>query len=209
MLRDLQKLVDSNELSGLTEESFEETASILRQHQFVWRDKRGHSKHYDILVKYQDYYSNLFGAFGDLFFVDHHFGYCGIIPRSNTPVLKLRETLFLLLLARLHDGECRKACTENGRSSPSEDILLDQYVELTGKDKPKLSETKESLDRLVRYGVIELGSLNPDTELRKITILPSIMRVVNTSFIKDLEAFSVKDTDVEHEPQTEQDTSNE
>lgn len=189
MLRDLAKIVDQHEGQGITEIEIENTAAALRQHQFIWREKRNHSRHYDLLVKFQDYYENLFGAFGDIFFIDHHFGYCGILPRSTTPSLKLRDTIFLLILCKLHDGECRKACTENGRSTPSEEILLDEYIELTGKPKPTKTETKESLERLVKQGVIELGDHNPDTELRRITILPSIMRVVNSRFLDELEQF--------------------
>jgi len=190
MLRDLAKVVDQHESQGITELDIENAAAALRQHQFIWREKRNHSRHYDLLVKFQNYYENLFGAFGDNFFIDHHFGYCGILPRNTTPSLKLRDTIFLLILCKLHDGECRKACTENGRSTPSEEILLDEYIELTGKPKPTKTETKESLERLVKQGVIELGDHNPDTELRRITILPSIMRVVNSRFLDELEQFN-------------------
>jgi hypothetical protein len=206
MLRDLAKIVDQHENQGITELDIENTAAALRQHQFIWREKRNHSRHYDLLVKFQDYYEDLFGAFGDTFFIDHHFGYCGILPRSTTPSLKLRDTIFLLILCKLHDGECRKACTENGRSTPSEEILLDEYVELTGKPKPTKTETKESLDRLVKQGVIELGDFNPDTELRRITILPSIMRVVNSRFLDELEQFSQNADDITTETQHSDDT---
>lgn len=199
MLRDLAKIVDQNEHAGITEIDLENTAAALRQYQFVWREKRNHARHYDLLVKFQEYFENLFSAFGDTFFVDHHFSYCGIIPRSATPALKLRETIFLLILCKLHDGECRKACTENGRSKPSEAILLDEYVELTGKPKPSKSETNESLERLRKQGIIELGEYNPNTELRLITILPSIMRVVNTRFLDDLEQFKAGEKEEESE----------
>ncbi len=63
-------------------------------------------------------------------------------------------------------------------------------MELTGRPKPTKAETKESLERLVKQGVIELGEHNPDTELRRITILPSIMRVVNSRFLDELEQLS-------------------
>jgi hypothetical protein len=185
MLRELQTIVENHTKIGF-ESELQDAAAALRAHQFIWKDKRGHSRHYDLLVHHQKYFENLFGAFGDSFFVDHHFGYCGILPRANTPALKLKETLFLLILAKMHDHECRKACTENGRSSPSESLLIDEYEALTGKPKPSKAETRDALERLAKCGVIELGAVNSETEIRMITILPSIMKVVNKNFLEEL-----------------------
>lgn len=190
MLIDLKKLVDRVEDSGITQAEIENTASMLRLHQFIWRDKRNHARHYDLLVKFQDYYRNLFDAFGDTYVVDHHFGYCGIVPRTSYPRLKMLETVYLLILAKLHDNESRRACTENGRSMPGEAILIDEYRELTGKPAPKKTETREALVRLSRCGVIELGELNPETELNRITVLPSITRIVSKSFLDELDTFA-------------------
>ena len=189
MLRDLERLVATNEQYGYSEQDIVDAAAFLRAKQFVWKERHGHGRHYDLICKFREYYENLFEAFGDEFFIDGHFGYCGILPRDSKPRLKKLETIYLLLLAKMHDIECRKALTSLGRSSPSESHLLDHYTRVTGKEKPKPSETSSALERLVRMGIIELGDHNPDSEMRRITILPSIMKVVTKDFLDDLKVF--------------------
>jgi hypothetical protein len=159
----------------------------------VWREERGHKKNYDLITTFPDYFTDLFDAFGDEVFFDKHFDYCGLIPRSGSPLLAKRDTIFLLILGKLHDGEALKAATDNGRSQPSEALLLDEYEKLTGQEKPKSVETRESLKRLERAGIIKLGEINQDSNMNLITILPSIMRVLNSDFLNQLASFSVEE----------------
>lgn len=189
MLRELEKITESSS-NPFTEEELTGAAARLRERQFIFKDKRGQSKTYDILAHQQAYFAELFSAFGDEFFVDTHFGYCGIIPAFSRPILKQLETIFLLILAKMHDLECRKARSENGRTNPSESILLDEYCQTTGREKPKAAETKAALERLAKVGVIELGEMNELSEMREIIILPSIMRVVSSRYLENLNAFS-------------------
>lgn len=171
-------------------EDLTSAAARLREKQFIFKSKRGQSKTYEILLNQKEYFTDLFAAFGDEFFIDTHFGYCGILPSSNRPILKQLETIFLLILAKMHDLECRKARSENGRTNPSESILLDEYSQITGRDKPKPVETKSALERLAKVGVIELGDINEMSEMREIIILPSIMRVVTSRYLESLNTFS-------------------
>ena len=189
MLLELSRLVDANEQYGLTELDFQQAAARLRARQFVWKEKRGHGRSYDLLVKFESYFSNLFAAFGDEFFVDPHYGYCGIIPSTPRPQLNRLETIYLLLLAKMHDLECRKACSDNGRTKPSEAHLLDEYCAVTEREKPKPAETRAALHRLEKMGIIEQGEKNSETQMRSLTILPSIMRVVTSDFLTSLELF--------------------
>lgn len=193
MLRELSKIVDDNEHRGITEKDLQNAAAFLRRKQFVWREERGHKKNYDLITTFPDYFTDLFDAFGDEVFFDKHFDYCGLIPRSGSPLLAKRDTIFLLILGKLHDGEALKAATDNGRSQPSEALLLDEYEKLTGQEKPKSVETRESLKRLERAGIIKLGEINQDSNMNLITILPSIMRVLNSDFLNQLASFSVEE----------------
>lgn len=196
MLRELSKIVDDNEHRGITEADLQDAAAFLRRKQFVWSAERGHKVHYDLITSFPDYFTDLFDAFGDEMFFDKHFDYCGLIPRSGSPSLAKRDTIFLLILGKLHDGGALKAATDNGRSQPSESLLLDEYEKLTGLEKPKSSETRESLKRLERAGLVKLGEINLDSNMNLITILPSIMRVLNTDFLDQLASFAVEeDTD--------------
>lgn len=189
MLKELKNLISKYESRNITEEDIVNAAAELRAKQFLWQSKYGQKKYYEILRRqdFRTYFENLFGAFGDIFFVDERYAYCGIIPQKSTPSLKLNESFFLLILAKLHDGELRKGCCDNGRTAPSEELLLDEYERLTGRPKPQKKETYEALARLDRYGVIELGKeKNSKNDMYKITILPSIMNVVSEPFIEEM-----------------------
>lgn len=192
MLRDLSKILDKPENSSLTEDDFQKAASIIRRKQFIWSDGHGQSKYYKLSLKFQDYFGDLFHAFGDEFIIDNHYGYCGILPNSPTPSMKLLDTIFLLILAKLYDGEARKACIENGRAHPSPALLIDTYIELTGKEKPKLGDTQAALSRLQSAGIILLGDKEDISELRSITVLPTISVVLNEQHLVLLEQFTLK-----------------
>lgn len=200
MLKELDKIVRENEAlekKGYDQADLERAAAMLRRYQFIWKDGHGHKKTFDILVKYREYYSDLFAAFGDQFFVDDIYGYCGFIPKAKIPHNSLRklETILLLILAKLHDEESRKACTEKGRSFPSEVLLIDEYMRLTNEIKPVKVELNAALKTLKGMGVIELGIINPHSEMHRITVLPSIMRVVTEEYIAELLNFTEKGMD--------------
>ena len=193
MLRDLKVILDRPENDYLTSENFYQTAALIRRKQFIWSDGHGQSKHYNLTVKFQEYFENLFGAFGDSFVVNNHFGFCGILPNTALPTMKALDTIFLLILAKLYDSEARKACIENGRAHPSPALLIDTYVELTGREKPKLSDTLAAFKRLASSGIIVLGEKDEISDLPKITILPTISMVLNEKYIVHLEKFTSKE----------------
>lgn len=186
MLKDLSKILEKSENQGISEHNLQAAAATLRADQFIWQDKHGHRQHYEIVRRFSDYFEDLFGAFGDTLEINTNFGYCCIIPSSPRPALKLLETLFLLILAKMHDGEMRKGCVDYGRSKPNAALLLDEYEKLTGKPKPKETVTYQALVRLSKHGIIEIGAMDPENKMREITVLPSIMRVVNKTFLEDL-----------------------
>lgn len=194
MLQEFNRIVNS-ESNKIDADELMSVASRLREKQFIFKDGHGQSRTYDVAVNQEAYFTSLFGAFGDEFFVDAHFGYCGILPRTSRPALNQLETIFLLILAKMHDLECRKARSIDGRTQPGEAVLLDEYSKATGREKPKAKDTKDALTRLRRAGVIELGGVNELTEMQEITILPSIMRVVSNTYLDSLEQFSLEHGD--------------
>lgn len=202
MFREAERIVDNEQLK-LTEDDLQSAAAKIREKQFVFKDAHGQARIYDILVNQADYFIKLFHSFGDYFFVDHHFGYCGILPQSAKPSLKRIDTLFLLILAKMHDHELRAARSMNGRTTPSEALLLDEYCQLTGREKPKQAEARQALERLQKMNVISLGEIQEDSEMREIEILPSLMRVVSDQYLSLLEAHTadpVVDDGLEDEP---------
>lgn len=186
MFREAERIIDNNQLK-LTEEDLQAAAAKLREKQFVFKDGHGQGRFYNTLVNQQEYFTKLFGSFGDAFFIDHHFGFCGILPRAPRPALKRLDTLFLLILAKMHDHELRQARSINGRTIPSEALLLDEYCQLTGREKPKQVETRFALERLQKMNVIVLGDVQEDSAMQKIEVLPSLMRVVSDQYLSLLE----------------------
>lgn len=202
MLKELDKIVrenDAQEKRGYEQEDLERAAAMLRRYQFIWKNGHNQKNTYDILVKYREYYSDLFAAFGDQFFMDDIYGYCGFIPKARIPHSSLRklETILLLILVKLHDEESRKACTEKGRSFPSEVLLIDEYMRLTHEVKPGKVELNTALKTLKDMGVIELGAANPDSEMLSITVLPSIMRIVTDEYMEELLNFTKENVKIE------------
>ncbi|EBR1860390.1 DUF4194 domain-containing protein [Salmonella enterica] len=193
MLSDLTKTITRSGEGNIGPEDFRQAARALRKRQFLWADRPHDRKHYELIRRFEEYFSNLFDAFDDELIKDHLFGYIGIIPRSpGDSVMGVLPTLMLLIMARLHDLESRRACTVNGRASPSPELLVDTYVELTGKPKPKLSDLNQALDTIRRHNVIELGEKQESSDMRAITILPNIHKVVNSQYLQTLELFALE-----------------
>ena len=94
---------------------------------------------------------------------------------------------------KLHDGECRKACTENGRSSPNPAHLTDLYVELIQQPKPPRNQTIAALKRLAKQGVVQLGDNDEIYNLPKLTVMPNIHLVVSMTYLDELEGFANED----------------
>lgn len=203
MLIDLKRILNDS-ANKYEENDFLEAANRIRTNQFVWSDKHGDSKVFKIARKHKEYFVQLFSAFGDQFFIDDHFSYCGILPRLNQNKIKKIDTIFLLILARMHDSQIRKGAVEYGRSHPPAEILLDEYATLLPSSvKPKETEAKEALQRLKKFGVIELGAIQEHNRMPIITILPSIMRVVSKDYVEALNDFKEDPTlDLEDELKT-------
>ncbi|HCC5835527.1 DUF4194 domain-containing protein [Citrobacter farmeri] len=193
MLSDLNKTLSRSGERTFEPEEFRQAARLLRKRQFLWAERPHDRKHYELIRRFEEYFSNLFDAFDDELIKDPQFGYIGIIPRSSgDAVMGVLPTLIMLIMARLHDLESRRACTVNGRASPSPELLVDTYTELTGKPKPRLSELNQALDVIRRYNVIELGEKQESSDMRAITILPNIHRVVNSQYLQTLELFALE-----------------
>ncbi|RUO80944.1 hypothetical protein CWI84_02190 [Idiomarina tyrosinivorans] len=190
MLRDLRAILDKTEYESLEEEQFQEAAAFLRRKQFIFSDGHGHRKHYELIRRFKGYFAHLFDAFGDELKIDESFGFIGFIPSTSNPPMKMLDTIFLLILAKLHDLEARRANTQNGRASPSPGILIDSFIELTGREKPKKVETKAALKRLEESGVIRLGENDKVSELPLIEVLPTIHVVVTDDYLDILKNFA-------------------
>jgi hypothetical protein len=190
MLSDLTILLDRSENERFVEDDFYQAASLIRRKQFIWAGSHGQSKHYNLVMRFQEYFTNLFNAFGDEFVINNHFGYCGVMPKYQQRKMKALETVFLLILAKLYDSEARKACIENGRAQPSPSLLIETYMTLTGKEKPKYSDTMAALKLLSSSGIILLGEKDEVSELPTITVLPTISVILSEQYIVLLEQFT-------------------
>ncbi|BCL73708.1 hypothetical protein TUMSATVNIG1_56910 (plasmid) [Vibrio nigripulchritudo] len=183
-------LLNKPENDHLDEDDFYQAAAQIRHKQFIWYDGHGQRSNYNLVLRNKEYFADLFGAFGDEFVLDNNFGFCGVIPKYHRGKMKQLDTLFLLILAKLYDTEARKACIENGKAKPSPSLLIDNYIELTGKEKPKYADTKEALYSLEKSGLISLGEKDETSELPTIVVLPTIKVILSEQYISLLERFA-------------------
>lgn len=190
MLLELEHILKNNEGHKLNESDFQAAASLMLQKQFIWSDGHGQKKYFDLAIRFQEYFDVLFDAIGFDFVRDYKFGYCGLLPRSGVPAMTKLDTLVLLLLAKMHDEQCRKACTENGRSTPCLGLMLDLYVQMTGQEKPSRSDLLLSLKRLSRHGIISVGEIDEQLRLPQVTVLPTITKIVTAEFLANIEIYS-------------------
>lgn len=197
MLRELKILLDRSENDRYTEDDFHQAAALIRRKQFIWAGMHGQSRHYNFVMRFQEYFTDLFNAFGDEFVINNHFGFCGVLPKYSSRKMKRLETIYLLIFAKLYDSEARKACIENGRARPSPSLLIDSYMTLTGKEKPKLADTLSALKSLSASGIILLGEKDLISELPTITVLPTISVILTEQYIALLEQFSKQENEIE------------
>jgi len=200
MLLDLESILNQSGAEGLHEKDFSAAAGLLLNKQFIWSDGFAQKKSYDLVIRFFDYFTDLFDALNYDLVRDYKYGYCGIVPLHSSPMMRKFDTIILLLLAKMHDEQARKACTELGRSTPCAGVLLDLYVQLTGLEKPPRQEFLASLKTIARHGIVQIGDIDERLNLPKITVFPAIVHLITDDVVANLEAFAMSQMkDLEHD----------
>lgn len=188
VLKDLERLGIGQPHDRVDLNDVRKAALKLRSQQFLFSDGKA-GKYYDLICKKSTYFKALADAFDDELIIDREYGFCGIVPRNSFNKLDLITTLFILVLAKMHDGEIRKGLSDNGRTSPPPEIILSEFEILTGRNKPKKEKYNEVMDKLRSCGLVRFTSYHRDehNDMRPIEILPSILIVASRSWLEKLE----------------------
>ena len=188
MLRDLRQVC---ERPGSAEpDDFRSAARAVLKRQFLLLERPGDRDPYRLIVNHFDYFANLFDALGWTLHRDDTFGLVGLLPGDAEGFrhLRLADSLLLLCLRLIYeDGMERFEAREGSVYTPSE-ALLGRYETLLGRRLPPVSDYRESLRRLRRYSLIEIGDEAADG-LPVLRILPTVRLVTGDQVQARIAAF--------------------
>jgi hypothetical protein len=188
VLRDLRQVC---ERPGSAEpDDFRSAARAVLKRQFLLLERPGDRDPYRLIVNHFDYFANLFDALGWTLHRDDTFGLVGLLPGDAEGFrhLRLVDSLLLLCLRLIYEeGMERFEAREGSVYTPSE-ALLGRYETLLGRRLPPVSDYRESLRRLRRYSLIEIGDEAADG-LPVLRILPTVRLVTGDQVQARIAAF--------------------
>jgi hypothetical protein len=188
VLRDLRQVC---ERPGSAEpDDFRSAARAVLKRQFLLLERPGDRDPYRLIVNHFDYFANLFDALGWTLHRDDTFGLIGLLPGDAEGFrhLRLVDSLLLLCLRLLYEeGMERFEAREGSVYTPSE-ALLGRYETLLGRKLPPLSDYRETLRRLRRWSLIEIGDEAADG-LPVLRILPTVRLVTGDQVQARIAAF--------------------
>jgi len=188
VLRDLRQVC---ERPGSAEpDDFRSAARAVLKRQFLLLERPGDRDPYRLIVNHFDYFANLFDALGWTLHRDDTFGLVGLLPGDAEGFrhLRLADSLLLLCLRLIYEeGMERFEAREGSVYTPSE-ALLGRYETLLGRRLPPVSDYRESLRRLRRYSLIEIGDEAADG-LPVLRILPTVRLVTGDQVQARIAAF--------------------
>jgi len=185
MLSELQRITDKNDSTEA--EDLRKAASAVLERQFLFADKQRDKGYYHRIVRFQEYFSNLFDALNLDLVCDPRTGYLGVVPRGPilATSLDIEHTLVLLVLRVIYENtllECR--AIEGGQAETDSDKIMDFYEQHTGRQRPAFGQLREILYALSRQGLLDFDG-NEDRVIR-IRIRPSIRDIVTPGYMETL-----------------------
>ena len=197
MLTDLKRALDA---SGHDDEESDlrRAARELLAQQFLFVEHRRQRASYGVVTRHYAYFDKLFDALGWNLQRDDRFGYVGVVPLAEEShrLLKLDETL-ILLIARLLYEEAAEACQiEAGAAFIDGEALLARYEVLLGRERPKRVRLMEILRLLRSHGLLQLEGGDSD-ELPRLRLLPSLRAVTGDAVLEQIASYVQNNEQVE------------
>ncbi len=189
MLTDIKRILERND--DVEEEQLKQTAYILQNNQFLYEKRPRQRKHYDLIVRFQQYFANLMDALNQHLVVNEPQGYVGVLPKEFNRRMRLEETLFLLTLRQVYDEEITAFHANDDASVyVSLDDLELRFKQLTRREFPKNKSDFEAWTRPLEHkGIIEVGVDENQPEIQRVTILPSIASLLSGDMLKRIEVY--------------------
>jgi hypothetical protein len=198
MLRDLEKLIDDADSSGVNGEEIERELRSAAQHlwrsQFLYESDWGAKATYDLIRRYAAYFENLFDAIGYQVVgrpVDRFIGLLAIdLPSRQS--MKLDESL-LLLVMRLYYEEALKRfeVNEAGEVEVESETLLEVYEERTRRERPLIGRVREILIAFRQRGLVRVDE-HEGRRSFTLFLRPALPMVVAQDTLASLENFAAE-----------------
>ena len=189
MISDLKHLL--NKYDDVEESDLKQAAYALLSHQFLYRQKGRHRKHFEIINRFQPYFYNLMETINFRLVGPEERGFVGILPLDYGRYMKLEETLVLFSLRFIYDEEINNF---KANDDGSVDVAVDDYeIRYEQFSHRHLPRTKADFERLlapfIQYGVIEYGADETTPEIMRLRILPSIATLLTGDVVKRIEVY--------------------
>jgi hypothetical protein len=201
MLRDLEKIIDEADSSGVDGEALERdlraAALLLWRSQFLYESDWGAKTSYDLIRRHTPYFENLFEALGYRIVgrpVDRFVGLLAIdVPARQS--MKLDESL-LLLVMRLYYEEALKRfeINEVGEVEVESEILLEVYEERTRRERPLIGRVREVFVAFRQRGLVRIEE-HEDRRSFTLFLRPALPMVVAEDTLASLENFAASKSD--------------
>jgi hypothetical protein len=188
VLRDLRQVC---ERPGSAEpDDFRLAAKAVLKRQFLLLERPRDRDPYRLIVNHFDYFANLFDALGWTLHRDDTFGLIGLLPgdAEGFKHLRLVDSLMLLCLRLIYEEGMERFEAREGSVYTQSQTLLGRYETLLGRKLPPLSDYRETLRRLRRYSLIEIGDETEDG-LPLLRILPTVRLVTGDQVQARISAF--------------------
>lgn len=188
MLTELQRITDKD--GSVDTDSLRKAASAVLERQFLFADKQRDKGFYSRIIRYPEYFTNLFDALNLDLICDPGTGYLGGVPRGSIMAysLDIEHTLVLLVLRVIYENtllECR--AIEGGQAETDSDKLMDFYERQTGRPRPAYGQLQEILKTLSRQGLIETDG--SEDRVIRVRIRPSIRDIVTPAWMDLLDEY--------------------
>jgi hypothetical protein len=188
VLRDLRQVC---ERPGNAEpDDFRSAARAVLKRQFLLLERPGDRDPYRLIVNHFDYFANLFDALGWTLHRDDTFGLIGLLPGDAEGFrhLRLVDSLMLLCLRLIYEEGMERFEAREGSVYTQSQTLLGRYEILLGRRLPPITDYRETLRRLRRYSLIEIGDETEDG-LPILRILPTVRLVTGDQVQTRIAAF--------------------
>jgi len=192
MLADLSDALEArrNSSVGYDASDFSAAADRLIVQQCVFRDDWGCQKHYEIVVRNVDYFTDLMAAVGRALLVDERERMLTVVPSHPTgrAILQNDETILLLVLRSVFErGVSDFGQGDDGEVDTTSDDILDRYEPMSGRTRPSWSRAYEMLKGFDRRRFVRVSEPESGMSTCQVTIRPAIRHVTGEDWMGRLE----------------------
>lgn len=198
MLIELSDVVEArrNTTAGYEVADFSAAADRLLVQQCVFRDDWGCQRHYEIVVRNMDYFTDLMAAVGRTLIIDERERMLTIVPMHPTgrAVLQNDETIMLLVLRSVFErGVSDFGQGDDGEVETTSDDVLDRYEPMSGRPRPAWPRAYEMLRSFDRRRFLRAGEPESGQSTCTVVIRPTIRHLTGEDWMGRLEEWLVSE----------------